>query len=434
MENKKEVLSFYDYNIGDKVEFAGEKYIVTSVSIDKTDPNGFLGNAGLSHLNSDGTYSSQPEFFIESPTQALMIEDGIEIDSNTTVMDFDKIGISINDWASFTNSFSNSVPKAKENQGFKKLIDAGLENGFVASFDKNIENLISSLNQAANSMNNSLDEMAQTDDFVKNEGEKTLGGGKPKRNQDDFTKATTLAPSSKKLVNNAKEQLENYQKMSMNDLKTIADNLTKFSISEGKTLDSLLSDVNYTEKLKNTILKNQNVSNELKKLIEVGENDITQKILISIFNGSLPNVVGLDSNTVITLKKHLNNIASTNNITLDNLINDKNNTELLKSSLRQFGDVSNYVSTLNDTNVKEQILNVYDGSMNNIDSSSVNVIRNYVDVVAQNKNTNSESLLTGNNSIANEIQNLGKASLFANSVSQYQDKNIIAVLNNLFKS
>lgn len=433
MENKKEVLSFYDYNVGDKVEFGGEKYVVTSVNIDKTDPSGFLGNAGLSHLNSNGTYNKQPEFFIEAPTQALMIEDGIETDPNATVMDFDKIGTSIDNWSSFTNTFSNSVPKARENQGFKKLMDAGLENGFVASFDKNIENLVSALNQASGTMKNSLDEMAQVDEAVKSNGSKTLGGGRPKRTNDDYTKSSSSGPSSKKLVNNAKEQLEGYKKMSMNDLKAVAENLTKFSISEGKTLDVLLSDVNYSEKIKNTILKNQNISSELKKLIEVGDNSITQRVLLSIFNGTSPTAIGLDENTILTLRQYLNNIASSRNISLDNLINDKNNTQLLKNSLKQFGNVSTYVSTLNNQDINSNILNVYDGNSKNIDSSSMGVIRNYVDTLSNNNNTDSESLLTGNNSIVNEIQNLGKASVFAKSVSQYQDENIIAVLNNLFE-
>ena len=49
------------------------------------------------------------------------------------------------------------------------------------------------------------------------------------------------------------------------------------------------------ESLLNLILKNQNTSNELKKLIEIGEVDITQKILLSIFNGNTTDAGFADS-------------------------------------------------------------------------------------------------------------------------------------------
>ena len=124
MAGKKEVLSFYDSNVGDKVEYAGEQYVVTNVQIDKTDPTGFTGYAGLAKLNDDGTSSKDAEFFIEAPTQATLLTETETptVDPDATVMDFDKIEGNISAWSSFTSSFSSSVPRASENSGFKQLM------------------------------------------------------------------------------------------------------------------------------------------------------------------------------------------------------------------------------------------------------------------------------------------------------------------------
>ena len=434
MDSKKEVLSFYDYNVGDKVEYAGEQYVVTNVQIDKTDPTGFTGHAGLAKLNSDGTASKDAEFFIDAPTQALIItgETSTTVDPDATVMDFDKIEGNISAWSSFTSSFSSSVPRASENSGFKQLMAAGLESGFAASFDRNIESLVSALNQTKSTLTTNLDNMGAEDSFVESDAEKTLGSGRPKRKSGGGG-SSYEAPSSTQLVNNSKQQLEQYQKMSMNDLSKIAEDLNKYGLEVGKTPDELLTNAEYSEKIKNLILKNQNTSNELKKLIEIGEVDITQKILLSIFNGNTTEISGISDSTIITLEKHLKRVANENNLDLNALINDKQNSYLLKTSLKQFGKVYQHLSDVNEQTINNELLNIYDGNTNKMDSSSMNIIRDYVDNLASSNNTNTESLLTNQNSLIKEIDTLGRTSVFTNSLANCTSESMSEVLKKLFK-
>lgn len=360
-----------------------------------------------------------------------------QVDSNGTFMDFDSIYGTVNDWSSCIGTFDSNIKRASQNEGFKKLIDAGLEGGFVASFDKNIENLISALKQANKSAADQADSMDTTDDEIDKDADDVIEGGRPPRQEfSDSSYSyggngnTSVKPS---LVDNSKQQLEQYEMMSMNDLSSIASMLRTLSEKEGKSLDEILSNVEYSSKIQNVMLTNQNISPELKDLIKLGNIEITQQILSSIFSGNNLNVVGLDDNTIITIKKFLSMSAENNNLNLNSLLKDENNSTILKQSLKSFNNVSSFISSTDDSDIKNKILQVYDGNkIENVDSSSVNILRDYANQVAESKNTYAEDMLTGTLDITSEIQNLGKASVFASTLSDFNNNTAASILINLF--
>lgn len=64
-----DVPSFNNYKVGDSVWYEGEKYAVTSLNVDPSDPYGINGSAGLAKINNDGTTSGKTEFIIASPSE-----------------------------------------------------------------------------------------------------------------------------------------------------------------------------------------------------------------------------------------------------------------------------------------------------------------------------------------------------------------------------
>lgn len=358
-----------------------------------------------------------------------------QVDSNGTFMDFDSIYGTVSDWSSCVDAFDSSIKRASENEGFKKLSDAGLEGGFVSSFDKNIENLLSALRQANHSVSSQVNSMRSTDDEIAYDADDVVGNGMPPRQEfvDSIDNGGVDTSVNLALVDNAKEQLEEYKMMSMNDLSSIASMLRTLAEKEGKTLDEILSNVEYSSQIQNVMLSNQNISSELKSLIELGNIEITQQILSSIFSGNNLDIVGLDDNTIITIKNFLSMSAENNNLNLNSLLKDENNSVILKQSLKSFDNVSSFVSNTDDFDIKSKILQIYDGNkIENVASSSVNILRDYADQVAESKNIYVEDMLTGNVDITSEIQNLGKASVFANTLSDFNNNTAAAILINLF--
>jgi len=354
-------------------------------------------------------------------------------DYTTSYKDYSKIDFDSSidlarSWNTMVASAASQIPKAVSNIGFQALNSANLDNGFPPKFDQSVENLFSGLLVLDNSILSSLDSLLAADEAA----DKGLPGGRGKGGSDE-TERTVSSPTTQTLVNNSNEQLLAYKNISLSDLSGIADELTKLADSKSKTLEELLSDKTYSQDIQSLLLNTQHISDDLKELIYKGEVEISQSILFDIFSGKNQEMVGINENTILTLKQHLNGVANSNNLSYDNLIQNESNAGIIKKSLLNFSGVTSSISNLKDDSIVNDLLNIYDGNnVDNMESSTVGIFRNHMENVANSNNTNVETSVSSANFIS-EVKNLGKMGVFLSNLNGYSDSSVISILQMITK-
>lgn len=336
------------------------------------------------------------------------------------------IGV-VGDFDGLISAFSG-IPKVSTNPGFMKLKEAGLEAGFSEKFDGDVEDIISSAQSLSSALRAQIEECKVAD----LETEKSI----PDKRHGSSSRGSSNSTSTN-LVDNADKQLDAYENMSMSDLKEVLSTLVSTASACGADLTALINDSKYSGKIKEALLNNVNINKDLKELYEVADSNVTQKLLNSIVNGSQEKVVGLNTETILAMKKYLSMIANDNGITFDELIGNQEYSEKVKAALKDFGAVSSYVSQIKEENLQESFGNVYDGnSVGNQSTGIINSIRSYISAVSDNNNVPSEELLfnKNNNDLLNSgINNLCKSSLYADTISYCNSSNILGILNTLLK-
>lgn len=340
-----------------------------------------------------------------------------------TEMDFDGIEKVISEWNSIITTFDSQWIRAQDNIGYKALYDAGLDSGFISSYDTNINKLVTVLKLALDASNTSLKNMFELDEDL---GSRIPGSKNDNSKEDDDRDDV---PSLE--VDNSKEQLEAYSQMSMSDLSDIAQELNNLAQEEGKTFEEILNNSEYSTKIRSTLLLSKYIPEDLKQLITDTSSEISQAVIRAIFNGNQTDIIGLDTNTVLTLKNFLQMVAKNNDISLESLLNDENNSKVLKDSLQNFNSVTETLKDLDDTGLKDKLIKIYDGDgIGEMQSSTVSIIRNYAETVAQEKNTSVEKMFESDN-LVSELKNLGKFSVFVNCLSGYSNSSVSTMLGSL---
>lgn len=340
-----------------------------------------------------------------------------------TEMDFDGIEKVISEWNSIITTFDSQWIRAQDNIGYKALYDAGLDSGFISSYDTNINKLVTVLKLALDASNTSLKNMFELDEDL---GSRIPGSKNDNSKEDDDRDDV---PSLE--VDNSKEQLEAYSQMSMSDLSDIAQELNNLAQEEGKKFEEILNNSEYSTKIRSTLLLSKYIPEDLKQLITDTSSEISQAVIRTIFNGNQTDIIGLDTNTVLTLKNFLQMVAKNNDISLESLLSDENNSKVLKDSLQNFDSVTETLKDLDDTGLKDKLIKIYDGDgIGEMQSSTVSIIRNYAETVAQEKNTSVEKMFESDN-LVSELKNLGKFSVFVNCLSGYSNSSVSTMLGSL---
>lgn len=340
-----------------------------------------------------------------------------------TEMDFDGIEKVISEWNSIITTFDSQWIRAQDNIGYKALYDAGLDSGFISSYDTNINKLVTVLKLALDASNTSLKNMFELDEDL---GSRIPGSKNDNSKEDDDRDDV---PSLE--VDNSKEQLEAYSQMSMSDLSDIAQELNNLAQEEGKTFEEILNNSEYSTKIRSTLLLSKYIPEDLKQLITDTSSEISQAVIRAIFNGNQTDIIGLDTNTVLTLKNFLQMVAKNNDLSLESLLSDENNSKVLKDSLQNFNSVTETLKDLDDTGLKDKLIKIYDGDgIGEMQSSTVSIIRNYAETVAQEKNTSVEKMFESDN-LVSELKNLGKFSVFVNCLSGYSNSSVSTMLGSL---
>ena len=261
-------------------------------------------------------------------------------DNSSTTIDFDLAESAIQTWNSAVGSFEPQ--KASSEPTLQALSAAGLESGFMASYDKNFDAAKEQIANFATDIQAVIQEFKNADEHLEKKRPKTPGGGTDPEDTQTHTDEELEAL-----------QLAEYEKLSLENLDGITEELIKLAAQEGVTLDKLLSDEAYQEKLSNLLATSKFVPEDLKKLI-LESDKVSQKVLLDITSGKYPSVIGLDDNTKKIYYNYLSNIANANDITLDKL--------------------------LNDDQIVAKLKKIKDGELEGIDRDAADVLREYAEL------------------------------------------------------
>ncbi|MBR1385224.1 MAG: hypothetical protein IJ568_00170, partial [Bacilli bacterium] len=264
--------------------------------------------------------------------------------------------------------------------------------------------------------------------------ERTSPNGPPDDDDSDGEQKTepkTEAPTVPNLEDTTESQLQIYEQLTTEQLELIANALQEFANTNNLTVDSLLLDEANSEKLVELLLAIDGIPKDLKILIEQGDRVATQSLLNSIFTGERNNIVGLNESAVDTLHTYLNDVAVSRGLTLEQLVNDSNNHEVLRASLQGYNDVSKEFKGLTSAAIRDEVIAVNDG--NGIDSLSegqVSIVRDYTSNLAKRENMTVEDYY-GSNTIENDFTALSKSSILMNNLSHYSSGKLSETLTKL---
>ncbi len=327
-------------------------------------------------------------------------------------------------------------PEIEKNNGYIALKDLELDNGFISSYTESLKDLVDAVNQIKDHLSGIIENMEQNDLNVEREMpvyDNNIGS----ESTDDTDHIVDSSSDSagifgSELADNSAEQFQRYKDLSVLNLSALLDELNDAAASEGVTIEELLSNEEYSDKIKESILSSPNITDELRQLIEESSSAVSQKVIRDILNGDQVDIIGLDNNTLQTLKIMLESMTEDNSLTLDEILSNEENIGLIKEALSNMGTASELLKNLNEEDFETMVTKIYDGdSIEDIDLATVNTIRNYVDVISTNNNIPVEDVFKSDNLI-DEIKQLSKFSLFTENLSGYSDASICSILKNLF--
>lgn len=211
------------------------------------------------------------------------------------------------------------------------------------------------------------------------------------------------------------------------------------ALSGDENLDTFLeSDVN-ADKIKQLLLDSPNIPQEFKDQIKDADSKAVRKFIENMLKGKYPEVFGLNSVNLSIMHRYLEQIAKENGITVDQLINDLQYSDLLKEVLERFGNVTelfNELVKLAPEDFQTIMLKVYDGDgTSELPLEDTDVVRNFVDYISEETDIPYEELLTDKeyaSDLRDAAASFGKTSSFFKATSKFSDDGKKNNINNLY--
>lgn len=333
---------------------------------------------------------------------------------NYTKVNFDTVYNLTDEWSKTAGEFESSVTKAAQDPTFIALSSLNLSNDFPTKYDEKIEKLIASVKDAIKKTNSYFEDLQKSDEEVlgllpkrknsnnnnynnrnnngNNNGNNNNNNNEPPSTEpqtdsqtEPTTEETTEEPTeqpTEALPDNSSDQIAKFSDMSMSDLSEVVAILNSYATSEGKTIDTLIGDKVFIEKIKESIIKSPNISQEIRDIVTQGSTEALSISLKKLISGDIDNVWGLNKDTSQIMKTFLESIATVNNVTLSDLINKEDYNDILKTNLLAMKSVGEVTSELTVANCQQGLLDIYDGVNEKIDDFPMLIVREEVDVLS----------------------------------------------------
>lgn len=375
-----------------------------------------------------------------------------------TTVNFDTAYALTEELTKTQSEFEGSIQKAATFPTFTVLQSLDLCGDFPSKFDQAMEKLSTNIKDVVKSANDYFDNLKKTDEDIeglvpKKKEKDTEGGGKRKPTGGDDggkkppaenkTEGPSAGPSepvteapTQPLPDNSEDQVAAFKTMSMSDMSEVLSTLVTLATANNTTIDQLLSNSAFKDKIKEALLKNVNISTDLKKLIAAGSSDAMIIALKKLVSGEINEAIGMDQDTSEVIRVYLESIASKNNTTIDKLISDSTYKETVKKSLAAMKKVTETTAKFTEANVQTKLLDIYDGVDTEIDDNSMEIVRDQIDVISQLTEIPYNELLE-ENAYAGEMlkaaNRLSRTAIYAEALSNCSADTISKVLSKIIK-
>ena len=357
------------------------------------------------------------------------------------------------------SELQGSIDPAVSQSDFKALSSKDLCGSFPKNFDDSIKNLIESINTAITQTNTFLKELKDTDDKIAglfdpngqetgSSGPRTKypdtpggGGGGKQPDKEKETESGTQHGSeigteqgTEAGVDNTQQQMDKFKQLSLSDLNEVTATLMNYAKEKNMTIDALLSDKAYSDKIKEILLKNTKIPQEFRTLIEQGKSECIVTALKNILSAENNLVIGLDTDTSMVVKSMLERIAAENNISVNSLLSGDKVSDVVKKGLESMGAILNATKNYKVEDVQENMLSIYDGSDVTVDNTTMNSIRDQIDAISQATTISYNELLETEDYrdlMAKSMGRLQRTSWFLSTLSKCSDSAITGALKNI---
>ena len=236
-----------------------------------------------------------------------------------------------------------------------------------------------------------------------------------------------------KYVDTTQEQMKYYQEMDTSLLISLSSLLKSLADSKGVSLSEFLTNSKYAAMIRENLLKDSNLSQELRKALQNGDPSKTQALLKSIVfveTDEARAMFGFDRTTVTPIADLIKISANSNDIS-EYIKNGGN----VKKALSDIGSTSSYIGALNSNNVIDELMNVYNGDVNDdFSDTSFVVVRSFLDEVSEYRDTPVDNILSSNDYIQEPLVNLYKTTSYLSNISSYSDEDASLIITNMLNN
>lgn len=340
-------------------------------------------------------------------------------------------------------------------------INPDMGSKFISELTQSLDDIYNFLNgniypagesyfQNDNSEETETPEKTKTSGGNNSGGRNNTGGGSSVTPTPDPTPDTTpetipeTIPETTPELIPATTQLEkidttSLEELGISDLNGVIDDIIDLAQMENKTVDELLADDEYSDKIKETLLNSPYVPQEFKDLITDMDSSVVRLLLDYILKGNCPEVFDLNTLNLGIMYSYLEGIAEANNISVQELLEKSENSQLLKDSLSQLDNVIDLVKgweLLDPENFQEQLRDFYLGDVSE-EFPNVDVVatRAYVDYLSEECDVYYEEFLN-DTSYAETLKEgavqFGRSLTFFKATSFFSDEGMQSNVNSLY--
>lgn len=328
---------------------------------------------------------------------------------------------------------------------FSSLTSNGILTTTVSSVSASLENVLTSLSMLITEIKNNSEAQHNIDKSETSNHENSNSTSENKNVTNNEIASTNSVNATSNIekssittsVNNQKEEkieiknsiIDSIKNLEFNSYIEFMDSLASVVTSE-ISLTTYLTDSNYAEFLKKTLLESIIIPEQVKIQLQEIDAITLQKQLYEMVNDT--SIVTDISKSVMyeTLEK----IAKENNIIVSDIT--KNNKALLDVFM-SFGKTSTMLEELSESNeLGNSLLKLYDGdSISTIEKDNVETIRDIVNSLANDKSITVEELLTNSSNkeyLKEKINETGKSYKYITSIGYTDIDTVTNIFNNIF--
>lgn len=306
-------------------------------------------------------------------------------------------------WKSRTTSLNLSADRVATD--FKVLTSYGIIENYTVCLSTAINSLVQSVNQISKQVSNAKEQQVSVD-YEYSSNNSSINSNYYTSTGSNLNTETITNVDNNVLNLNINTSTV-FEQLNIEDCVGVAVELYSIANNRNINIENLIESDIELDLIKRKLLQSPNISDSLKEFISIMNVEMLKQFLKQMNSSNiLSNIVSED---IGYLHDYLERVASLNNITIDSLLNDTNNSKLLYNSVNYYIEATKYLNGLTNNSVfaiRETLLKVYDGNeIGNMDSNLISSVRMILESIASKHEMSCEDLIDNVDLIGSELKN-----------------------------